>query len=109
MTKGTTGGFCSFPSVLCVVLEAGEAHEDLLQGYLAHRVVLQAVLLFGFLQGAEDLRGMARRSRRSPRPPPGMPRELLPPGRPGGERHLPRREGGGTPGGGLFSTIPDPI
>lgn len=34
MTKGTSWG--SFPSVLCVVLEASEAHEDLLQGYLAH-------------------------------------------------------------------------
>lgn len=52
--KGTRG---SFPSVLCVVLEASEAHEDLLQGDLAHGVVLQAILLFGFLQGPKDLQG----------------------------------------------------
>lgn len=56
MRKGTWG---SFPSVLCVVLEASEAHEDLLQRDLAHRVVFQAILLFGFLQGPEDLQGRA--------------------------------------------------
>ncbi|XP_054068922.1 MAPK regulated corepressor interacting protein 2 isoform X1 [Rissa tridactyla] len=42
------------------MLEASEAHEDLLQGDLAHRVVLQAELLFGFLQGPEDLQGRPR-------------------------------------------------
>lgn len=66
--KDNSAGICSFPSVLCVVLEASEAHEDLLQGYLAHGIVFQVILLFGFLQGPEDLQGTAQQLLQVPWP-----------------------------------------
>jgi len=113
--KGTSGGLCSFPSVLCVVLEASEAHEDLLQGDLAHRIVFQAIFLFGFLQGPEDLRGRARPLRQGTSAV-GEPSRLrrrkqrkLFPRETRGKRNLPWQEGGGKPGDGLFSRVPDPI
>lgn len=105
MTKGTSGGFCSFPSVLCVVLEASEAHEDLLQGYLAHRIVFQAILLFGFLQGPEDLQGTARQllqgtSAPAPQVATEKAEAAFSSRETWGKRYLPWQEGGGKPGDG---------
>ena len=42
---------------LYAVLELGKAEEHLLQGYLAHAVIFNAVFLLGCLQSAKHLSG----------------------------------------------------
>lgn len=49
-----------FPPALCAVLELGKAEEHLLQRYLAHAVVFNAVFLFGCLQSTKHLGGSGK-------------------------------------------------
>ena len=55
-----------FPPVLSAVLELGKAKEHLLQGDLAHTVVIDTVLLFGCLQSAKHLNSRSKTHTHTP-------------------------------------------